>query len=110
MAAAGNYQINFGPISGAATTTLITEGANTIKIREFRLWVNNASGATFRLIDSNPTSVMQGATGAGIGGNAEIGLSWDGTNYVFECTAAKNLQLVTTGTGTFGGSIQYTIV
>jgi hypothetical protein len=110
MAAAGLYQINFGPISGAATTTLIAEAANQIKVREFRLWVNNGSGAAFRVIDSTPAALMQGATGANINGNAEIGLSWDGTNFVFVCAATKDLQLVTAGTGTFGGSIQYTIV
>lgn len=117
----GQFQSNFGPISGAATTTLVAAvSGQTCKVRELRLWVTGFG--TIRLSDGT-ADLIQGLTGAGVGApdgaNVEIGLSSSNSDpsgtaskYCLACQAANRpLQLVTTGANAvFGGSIQYDMV
>jgi hypothetical protein len=119
--ATGSFQINFGTITGAATTTLVAADATptTCKVREFRLWCNGVGA--FRLSDGT-VDLIQGVTGAAVGapdgGNFEIGLAANqpkaagGVAYVIICQGSNRpLNLITTGAGaTFGGSIQYDLV
>lgn len=119
--AGGQVQANFGPISGAATTTIVAAvSGQTCKVREIRIW--GTGFGTIRLSDGT-ADLIQGLTGAGVGApdgaNFEIGLASSnsdpaGTNskYVLACQAANRpLQIVTTGANAIvGGTVSYDMV